>query len=648
MPQSSQHPSNFHHSDISRASGFGRSLRQRNLSANIQRNWVRAYPRFSNKPSKFRSSESADGFPRRPQMRGSIRSLDAFRRITTDEHSNGMQFGQCGQFSAVVKQEFPADIGQVHDSVVPSKLNLVTDSCNELWQELKAMMQTRESILAQMKEEIETSLKYSQAEQEAARKERAEAEAMKQEAQRVCETAQEETRKAKAEKEALERISTDISVQFAELKRLQHQLQQDWVDMGVRLTELKDSKKISNLPSNFEVECEASVNALKTEYTSHWQISEALEHTVQKVTIATDLNHTESIEINSDELDEIALSKRMELLRNTSQKANDPDNPKVNNNCDMPSHKRSACDDELTLLPVNIGFGKRAKKYKLPFETILQEDAPGLFEKLQEKGLLNNINVYGDFFEEFCVAPESDQDEFKDLEDVVQKLWGTPTGLLKQSHANRQCQQVPNNKPSYCLACLASLIEQTKSLRQHNWPVEWGWCRQLLAFIFVFDKHNRIVLERPEYGYATYFFELVDTLPLKWQVGRLIKVMGAATVGRTAVLENRPLEVNQDMTAEEAMILEDYGWVTNTGIGSLLNFCDRVVHDVKDDDNTDWRQKIGKCLMDGYDHGRIAVKRIPQKLQESLGFDEKNEDEPIDSNIFSSPDNEGVKAEPAV
>jgi hypothetical protein len=98
--------------------------------------------------------------------------------------------------------------------------------------------------------------------------------------------------------------------------------------------------------------------------------------------------------------------------------------------------------------------------------------------------------------------------------------------------------------PRYCLACLVTLIEQTKSLRRRKWPVEWGWCRRLRSFLFVFEKHNRIVLERPEYGFATYFFELVQSLPVRWQVKRLVTVMSVASSGRAALLENRQLEVS--------------------------------------------------------------------------------------------------------
>lgn len=56
---------------------------------------------------------------------------------------------------------------------------------------------------------------------------------------------------------------------------------------------------------------------------------------------------------------------------------------------------------------------------------------------------------------------------------------------------------------------------------------------------------GRVVLERPEYGYATYSFELVQGLPVEWQVQWLITVMSAASTGHAALLENRQLVVNQ-------------------------------------------------------------------------------------------------------
>jgi hypothetical protein len=62
------------------------------------------------------------------------------------------------------------------------------------------------------------------------------------------------------------------------------------------------------------------------------------------------------------------------------------------------------------------------------------------------------------------------------------------------------------------------------------------------------------VLERPEYGFATYFFELVQKLPVKWQVQRLITVMSVATTGRAALLVNRQLEV--DLSFQLRMVID--------------------------------------------------------------------------------------------
>jgi hypothetical protein len=82
--------------------------------------------------------------------------------------------------------------------------------------------------------------------------------------------------------------------------------------------------------------------------------------------------------------------------------------------------------------------------------------------------------------------------------------------------------------------------------------------------------------------------------------------------------------VGRDLSTEEAAVLEDYGWNPSSGLGSLLNFCHRVVHDHSRGDTTElateWKIKIGKLLMDGYDHGSI-VKTLPRKLQQTVPDD---------------------------
>lgn len=61
-------------------------------------------------------------------------------------------------------------------------------------------------------------------------------------------------------------------------------------------------------------------------------------------------------------------------------------------------------------------------------------------------------------------------------------------------------------------------------------------------------------------------------------------------------------------------MLMEYGWTPNTGLGTMLNYCDRVVHDRKNDnDSSEWRSKIGKLLMDGYNGGTIVAPNIPER-----------------------------------
>ncbi|KAI5069118.1 hypothetical protein GOP47_0015419 [Adiantum capillus-veneris] len=311
-----------------------------------------------------------------------------------------------------------------------------------------------------------------------------------------------------------------------------------------------------------------------------------------------------SVESVTDELDNVLLSERLKMLvqkylEGRSTKEDDGGPPCV------------ALLEKKKLLGLGRSSVTTKRKWEVPIEVALQEDAPGLLEKLQERGLLEGMTIYG----AACEGDWENTDEhFRDLECVAKKVWGVPSGLIKIPKVIHQHASGLGKGPVYCLSCLVSLIDQAKSLRQRNWPVEWGWCRELQAFIFVFDKHNRVVLERPEYANATYFFELVQSLPVNWQVLRLIHVLSVTALGKTALLENRPLEVGYELTEGESKILEGFGWAAGTGLGSFLNFCDRVIHDVKDDDNLEWRQKIGKCLMDGYDRGRIMTPCLPVKF----------------------------------
>ncbi|KAK8467053.1 hypothetical protein PHAVU_008G236600 [Phaseolus vulgaris] len=233
---------------------------------------------------------------------------------------------------------------------------------------------------------------------------------------------------------------------------------------------------------------------------------------------------------------------------------------------------------------------KRKKTATDSVQEALEEDVPGLLQVLLDKGVLvDEIKLYGEEENDEALDESFGEDSFSELEAVMAKVFSQRHTFLKFpiTRASKA------SRATYCLACLFSLVEQTRYLKFRKWPVEWGWCRDLQSFIFVFERHNRIVLERPEYGYATYFFELVESLPVQWQVG-------------------------EDLSEGEAKVLMEFGWTPRTGLGTMLNYCDRVVHDRKNEDLTsEWRSKIGKLLADGYNGGTIVKPDVPIKDSQS-------------------------------
>ncbi|GKV47063.1 hypothetical protein SLEP1_g54001 [Rubroshorea leprosula] len=269
---------------------------------------------------------------------------------------------------------------------------------------------------------------------------------------------------------------------------------------------------------------------------------------------------------------------------------------------------------------------KRRKTATDSIETALEEDAPGLLKVLVDQGVsVDEIKLYGE--ESTDALDESFSEEsFSELEAVITKLFTQRSSSLKFA----PIRYPKESRPSYCVACLFSLVEQTRYLQFRKWPVEWGWCRDLQSFIFVFERHHRIVVERPEYGFATYFFELVDSLPIEWQVKRLVTAMKLTSCGRITLIENKPLSVGDDLSEGEAKVLMEYGWVPGTGLGTMLNYQDRVVHDRKNEsDSSEWRSKIGKLLMDGYCGGTVVSTTTINELEEDAGNAQQVKMEPL-------------------
>ncbi|XP_042016780.1 uncharacterized protein LOC121764816 isoform X2 [Salvia splendens] len=291
-----------------------------------------------------------------------------------------------------------------------------------------------------------------------------------------------------------------------------------------------------------------------------------------------------------DDLDHMLLRERMKLL--SSRNAPSLNTPQSPISMSKMTHSASGCwlDRSKPTHSVKINRPRKRKKTATDsIETAMEEDAPGLLQVLIDKGVaVDEIKLYGEPESKDALDDSFMQDSFGELEEVITKLFSQRESLLKYGPV--RCSK--GERVSYCLECLFSLVEQAHYLQHRHWPVEWGWCRDLQSFIFVFERHNRIVLERPEYGYATYFFELVDSLPIAWQIKRLVTVMKLTSCSRTTLIENRALMVGDDLSEGEAKVLMEYGWIPNTGLGSMLNYYDRVFHDRRSEkDGSEWRSK---------------------------------------------------------
>ncbi|KAL1308236.1 hypothetical protein HN51_050166 [Arachis hypogaea] len=259
---------------------------------------------------------------------------------------------------------------------------------------------------------------------------------------------------------------------------------------------------------------------------------------------------------------------------------------------------------------------KRKRTATDSVQTALEEDAPGLLQVLLNKGVLvDEIKLYGETENDEDLDESSCEDGFSELEAVISKIFFQRQSYIKFPIV----RAAKTSRANYCLACLISLVEQSRYLQFRNWPVEWGWCRDLQSFIFVFEKHNRIVLERPEYGYATYFFELIRSLPVEWQIKRLVIAMKLSNCSRISLIEDKELVVGEHLSEGEAKVLMEYGWTPNTGLGTMLNYRDRVVHDRKNEkESSEWRSKIGKLLMNGFNGGNIVTENVPKKVEEFI------------------------------
>ncbi|KAK6775043.1 hypothetical protein RDI58_026044 [Solanum bulbocastanum] len=61
-----------------------------------------------------------------------------------------------------------------------------------------------------------------------------------------------------------------------------------------------------------------------------------------------------------------------------------------------------------------------------------------------------------------------------------------------------------------------------------------------------------------------------------------------------------------------------YGWIRNTGLGTMLKYCDRVIHDrITEKDGSEWKSKIEKLLVAGYSGGSIVENPVDHNVAQN-------------------------------
>mmetsp|Transcript_23018 Transcript_23018/g.63930 ORF Transcript_23018/g.63930 Transcript_23018/m.63930 type:complete len:549 (+) Transcript_23018:38-1684(+) len=230
---------------------------------------------------------------------------------------------------------------------------------------------------------------------------------------------------------------------------------------------------------------------------------------------------------------------------------------------------------------------------------MLHRDAPALKAELEEAGLLEGIPL---------LDMDTSEGVYAELHETLRQICqAIPERMLRQEihlHHHLASQQPGRAYSITALKCLMERCDAYSLLRSDSTPVWWGWCCELRSFVFAFEQANRIVLERPEYGMASYFFEMEQPMSTKDQVARLIACMSVPGIVRDDLLSNKEVLEHVDLSPEQEQVLKGCGWTPGKGLGSLLNFCERLVHDHRMDAD-EWKDKIAKQIAQGALMGRL-------------------------------------------
>ncbi|KAK9820871.1 hypothetical protein WJX81_008233 [Elliptochloris bilobata] len=161
---------------------------------------------------------------------------------------------------------------------------------------------------------------------------------------------------------------------------------------------------------------------------------------------------------------------------------------------------------------------------------------------------------------------------------------------------------LPEAPAGYWLGALESVIERAHAFSQSGAPVQWGWCRAIKSFLFVFEAANRIVVEKPSWSnstrFATYLFEMETPMPVDEQARRYVRRLVAALSARGA----------------RAMLLDGSTDPGDAALGAslrqLLNFNgERIFHIVPDPEGKramEYRERLARALAQGAARGCVA------------------------------------------
>uniref|UniRef100_A0A7S1T0Z5 Uncharacterized protein n=1 Tax=Tetraselmis chuii TaxID=63592 RepID=A0A7S1T0Z5_9CHLO len=234
----------------------------------------------------------------------------------------------------------------------------------------------------------------------------------------------------------------------------------------------------------------------------------------------------------------------------------------------------------------------------------LHEDAPGLVPELQTAGLLNDMPLLD--------VELSEAEGYGLLHTMLREVCDAVPARARSAAPvlSNPLLDAAKKSKRYCTEALKCLIERVHAYEQTSAssgsapPVKWGWCRELQSFIFVFEAANRIVLERPEYGMATYFFEMEQPLSANEQMKRMIACMSVPGISRLDLIANKEVLKEAVISCGMKETLEGYGWAMDCGLGTLLNFSERVFHDHLMNAD-DWKDKIARHIAQGAMMGRV-------------------------------------------